>query len=97
MSSRLRIEKESPILDSIVSNVRMAAVSLLERERSKLDALECLTEVLNPSATLKRGYSITRIDGKAVTCLTSAKPGAILETQIAEGSIISTVSETSQP
>ena len=71
----------------------MTAGTVLERERSKLDSLERLAEVLNPSATLKRGYSITRINGKAVADIKSVRPGAILETQTADGTIISTVSD----
>lgn len=96
MSSRLRIEKEIPVLDTIISNVRLAAITLMERERSKLDALERLTEALNPSSTLKRGYSITRVNGKAVTCIESIKPGTILETQTADGTIISIANEIRQ-
>lgn len=93
MSARLRIEKEHPTLDSIASTIRMAALSLLEREFSKLDSLERLTEALNPAGTLKRGFSITRINGKAVTNTKGLKPGDILETQTADGSIISTTNE----
>ena len=93
MSSRLRIQREFPTLDSIATTIRIAAGSLLERGKSKLDSLERLTEVLNPSSTLKRGYSITRINGKAVTDVNSVKPGAVLETLTADGSIISTAEE----
>lgn len=93
MSSKIRIQKEFTTLDSIASTLRMATNSLLEREKSKLNALERLTEVLNPVATLKRGYSITRSNGKAVTDIKSVKPGDILEIQTACGSIISTANE----
>lgn len=97
MSARLRIQKEFPTLDSLASTVRIAASALLEREKSKLEALERLTEALDPSSTLKRGYSITRINGKAITGVKSIRPGDILETQTADGTIISTANQTFQP
>ncbi|MDE5871935.1 MAG: exodeoxyribonuclease VII large subunit [Muribaculaceae bacterium] len=94
MASRIRIQKEHPVLESLDSKVRMAANSILEREKSRLDSLERLTDALNPTSTLKRGYSVTRLNGKAVTCTKSVQPGDILETQTADGSIISTTNET---
>lgn len=93
MSSRLRVEKEFTTLDSIASTIRIAACSVLERENSKLDSLERLTAVLNPTSTLKRGYSITRINGKAVSAIKSVKAGDVLETQTVDGTIVSTASE----
>ncbi|MDE7408539.1 MAG: exodeoxyribonuclease VII large subunit [Muribaculaceae bacterium] len=93
MSSQNRIQKEYLSLKTIASTLRMAAVSRLERERSRLESLEGLTDVLNPVSTLKRGYSITRINGKTISGIKSVKPGDILETQIADGSIISTAKE----
>ena len=94
MASKIRIQKEYPAIESIANKIMMAASSLMEREKSRLDALERLTEVLSPTATLKRGYSITRVNGKAVTSPRSVKPGDILETLTAEGLIVSTANET---
>ena len=93
MSARVRIQKEFPVLESIYSKASMAAISLLEREKSRIGTLERLIGVLSPTATLKRGYSITRVNGKAVTAINTVKPGDVLETQTADGSIISTAKE----
>ncbi|MDE6742003.1 MAG: hypothetical protein K2J58_06700, partial [Muribaculaceae bacterium] len=90
MSSQARIQKEYPALNSIAASIMMAATSRLEREKSRLDSLERLTEVLSPAATMKRGYSITRINGKAITTAKAVKPGDVMETQTADGIIIST-------
>ncbi|MDE5813746.1 MAG: hypothetical protein K2H72_05615, partial [Muribaculaceae bacterium] len=81
MASQVRIQKEHPMLESIGSSIRMSALSVLERENNRLDALKRLTDALNPSSTLKRGYSITRINGKAVIDTGDIRPGDILETQ----------------
>ena len=95
MSSQARIQKEYPLLDSIAAAIRMAAQSRLEREKSRIDSLERLTEALNPAATLKRGYSITRINGKAITDPKAVNPGDILETRTANGTILSTATNPS--
>lgn len=94
MGSQNRIQKEYPVLDSMAATIRMTAISILEREKSRLDSIERLTEVLSPTSTLKRGYSITRINGKAVTDVKTIKPGDTLETQTADGSIFSIADKT---
>ena len=89
MASRMRIQKEYPLLESMAESVRTAAISMLEKEKTRIDSLCRLTEVLSPTSTLKRGYSITRVNGKAVTDPKTVKPGDIRETQTAQGMIIS--------
>lgn len=94
MASQIRIQKEYQVLESLASSIRMAATTALERGKSRLDSLERLTDVLNPASTLKRGYTITRINGKAVIDIKTIMPGDILETQTAKGSVISIANET---
>ena len=94
MASRMRIQKEDPLLESMAESVRTAAISMLEKEKTRIDSLCRLTEVLSPTSTLKRGYSITRVNGKAVTDPKTVKPGDIIETQTAQGMIISKAETT---
>ena len=94
MASRMRIQKEYPLLESTAESVRTAAISMLEKEKTRIDSLCRLTEVLSPTSTLKRGYSITRVNGKAVTNPKTVKPGDIIETQTAQGMIISKAETT---
>ncbi len=95
MSSQIRIQKEFPVIESAFSKISMAATTLLQKEKSRIEALERLTDALNPVSTLKRGYSITRVGGKAITSAEAVKPGDILETLTYQGSIISTASDIS--
>ena len=94
MASRMRIQKEYPLLESMAESVRTAAISMLEKEKTRIDSLCRLTEVLSPTSTLKLGYSITRVNGKAVTDPKTVKPGDIIETQTAQGMIISKAETT---
>ncbi len=66
------------------------AVSVVERHRSRLYAIGELLEALAPEATLRRGYSITRVAGKAVTDSTRLNPDDVLETTFAAGPVIVT-------
>ncbi len=90
-AAREATSKERIRLEGITTTLRMAVRAALDKEKGRLDALQRLTDVLNPAATLKRGYSITRIGGKAVTSAAEVRPGDTLETLTAGGIIISSV------
>jgi len=44
-----------------------------------------LLDTLSPEATLRRGYSITRVDGHAVTDADALEPGTVITTTFAGG------------
>lgn len=71
--------------------VGMASDNVLKRSCAKLDSLTAMIKVLSPANTLRRGYSITRINGHAVTDATKVNPGDILETQLNDGLIRSKI------
>lgn len=93
MAAHARIEREYPALQSASTTIKMATASLISKEQARIENLEKLIDVLNPASTLKRGYSITRIGGKAITGTISIKAGDIIETTTAGGMITSTVNE----
>ena len=93
MASHARIQLEYPALQTMASSINSAVNSLLDREKTRLDNLQKLTDVLNPTSTLKRGYSITRVGKNTVSDINAVKPGEVIETLTYKGSIISTVSE----
>jgi exodeoxyribonuclease VII large subunit len=59
-----------------------------------LQALEKNVANMSPENVLKRGYSITLCNGKAVTDITQVQPGNVLHTLIFGGQITSTVQKT---
>lgn len=83
--ARLRI---GPEVDIRIADCARTAVS---RRRERLDAIAGILDALSPQATLRRGFSITRIAGRALTSAAQAAPGAIIETVLAEGTLRSTV------
>ncbi len=66
-----------------------ATATQLQRRRDSIDAAERLLAALSPQATLLRGYSITRVGGKAITSPDDIPAGTILETTLASGTLLS--------
>ncbi|MDE6311533.1 MAG: exodeoxyribonuclease VII large subunit [Muribaculaceae bacterium] len=66
----------------------------ITRRKDRLHAISETLEALSPEATLRRGFSITRIDGHAVILPEQLKPGEIIETTLAQGRVYSTVTKT---
>lgn len=83
-----RIAPARTRLDIVASTLSTASSAILRSHAERLDASEKLLEVLSPAATLARGYSITRIDGHAVTSVNDVPLGALLEITLADGSFL---------
>lgn len=86
-----RLQPLSARLDRLSDALQTVCTNRIAQADTKLRGYEALTAALSPAATLSRGFSITRIDGKAVTDASSITSGARLETELARGIIISTV------
>lgn len=84
-------QRASQRLDNMVAIMRQASVNALRREDNRLDSLSKLVDVLCPGNTLKRGYSITRVNGSAVNDAAALKPGDIIETTLHSGIVISEI------
>lgn len=78
-------------LDLIAGNLRQIMSGVLARGADRLDGAARLLDALSPQATLRRGYSVTRVNGKAVTSAASVADGCVIETTLAAGKIISVV------
>lgn len=77
--------------ESVETLLRSSLENTVARRRDRLDALSTLIESISPEATLRRGFSITRIDGHAVTDASAATPGTTITTTLARGTLTSTV------
>ena len=63
----------------------------LQRERHRLQLAQSQVEAASPELLLKRGYSLTLKDGKAVTDASALHPGDVLTTRVAKGEFKSKV------
>lgn len=63
--------------------------NVLKHRAERLRVLKELLDSISPEATLRRGFSITRIDGHAVSSARDVSPGSTLITTLADGELIS--------
>ena len=78
---RLRVEKR----------MEVACMSRLQRELHRIELMEQKTQAASPELLLKKGYSITLKDGKAVTDAFTLKAGDKVVTRMASGEVESIV------
>ena len=90
-TARGRLRPELSRLDMAAERLSSVTSAIIERRRHRLDSIGELIEVLSPVATLRRGYSITRVDGRAVTSVSELKPGMTIETTLADGTVSSNI------
>ena len=85
----------SQVLRQAVLDLKKDSSSLLKSHQSELKVLEKSIDHMSPENVLKRGYSITRLNGHAVRSFRDTKPGDRLNTMLFEGQLLSIV-ESSQ-
>lgn len=73
--------------------IKKDITTFLKHERSGVDNLAKTVSNMHPENVLKRGYSITRINGKAITQINEAHPSDVLETILTDGILLSKVNE----
>lgn len=88
-----RLTKETSRCDNLAQSIRQSAELCLLRSRERLNGFSALITVLSPAATLARGYSITRCNGKSVRSVSEISPGEMIETILSDGTLISIVKD----
>ena len=86
--------KQENKLETLNQRIASAVQRLIDRRRHTLDILEQRTKSLDPTLLLQRGYSITLVNGHALRSPSAVKPGDIIVTRLADGTVKSTVNET---
>lgn len=76
-------------LDTIESSLNVLTATAIQKRSARLDALAQMLDALSPQATLRRGYSITRVDGRIVTKASDIPSGTVMTTTLADGEITS--------
>lgn len=83
-------------LDARAEVIPTAVAGIIPARRNQLEALARLAESLSPQATLQRGYSITRVNGHAITSAKNIKPGDTVCTVLCDGILTSVVESSIQ-
>ena len=91
ITAQNRINSEHERLRYRVQSLTQASAQLLVREKLRLSAMQDKIDILSPQNTLRRGYSLTTVGGKAVIDASSLRPGDVIVTSFKTGSVESTV------
>lgn len=78
-------------LSTLESKIPMVLERRLTSERHRMELVEEKLKALDPALLLKRGYSITLFNGRAVRDPQTLKEGDEIETRLEKGTIISKV------
>ena len=79
-------------ISDLENRIKEASLYCVAKEDANLTRLMQLIEVLSPANTLKRGYSITRVDGKALKSISDIHAGVEITTILSDGEVKSVVS-----
>jgi len=70
----------------------MVAKNRMLSEKNRIDAFEKVVDILHPTNTMKRGFSITRsLSGKAIKSIKDVKKNELIETDLTDGKLQSQV------
>lgn len=86
-----RLRPELVRLGSFKDALARAIEVCIRKESQRIESTAQLINALSPQATLKRGYSITRIGGHAIKSTADATESEEIETILADGSIFSRI------
>jgi exodeoxyribonuclease VII large subunit len=93
--SKLTISKYQQTLSQSFKSISSKPFNLLDKEQKYLVNIDKTINALDPVNVLKRGYSITLFNGKALINSQEVKKGDQIETLVSSGKISSTVSNLS--
>lgn len=88
-----RIQNEENGLTSEVEKLPLFITHLLERNQNKYVSLLNKLEILNPLLTIKRGYSITKMNDKVITSTLQVNKNDSLEVELQDGLLLTRVEE----
>ena len=86
-----RLEQEREQLDRSAQKLATLGSQLLQNRKERIAMMEDKVRLLHPDNILKRGFSITRLQGCAVTGAEALRAGDRIVTQLYEGEVTSVV------
>jgi len=90
----VQLKQESAALKQILDKLRYSGVLKVKQNYSEIQYIDKQIKNMSPTNVLRRGYSITALNGKAVTDVSEVKNGDVMSTTLFKGKIISIVEST---
>lgn len=90
-TSKHVLDKQNIQLQHIKQMLILSSQRRIEKEQYLLENDLKIVEMLNPLSVLKRGYSITTLDGKVIKSLSQVSKGERITTKVLDGEFVSKV------
>ncbi len=90
-NSKALLKNENHGIQMLVQRMNLFAQHLLKEQYASLAHLSRMIKMADPTLLLKRGFSITYINGKAITNVAEVQEADQIETTLFKGNITSTV------
>ena len=87
----VRVQLESGRLERLSVRLPLLAGNCLTGGQHRIELLQQRIAALDPKLLLRRGYSITLLNGRALRSAAQVKPGDMLHTRLADGEVASIV------
>lgn len=88
------VDREKSTLSSFRQTITSESKAFLKYEAANLKNIASSVELLSPKNIMKRGFSITRKNGKIVTNSVTVAPGDFIETEFFEGKASAEIKNT---
>ena len=92
-SAIVKISAAQTYLKTMSDALANAAPKAIANQDKRLKALENIVEALSPQKTLKRGFSLTKVNGKTVKSVDQLADNDVITTYLADGEITSVVNK----
>lgn len=89
--AKQQINQQKLQLNSIEQQLGRAAKSLLQNKQTQLTHMQQTFRLFDVEKLLKRGFTITRLNGKAINSVTQLQPNQQISTQFADGTVQSRI------
>jgi exodeoxyribonuclease VII large subunit len=94
---RAQVLKNKNLLNQFQHLIRIQVTDQIRNEKKNLDSFQEKLRLVDPQNILKRGYSLTMINGKIVKSVKQIKKGDQMETRLSDGMVESRVEGKSHP
>lgn len=93
---RGRLDGEKHRLQSLVQRIPVATALFMQGQHHRLDLWQKYMDAASPEHVLALGYSITRVNGRAVRSIAEISPGDRVTTTVAGGEFTGTVTDKTE-
>lgn len=90
-----RVVPELARIEASRRAIATAAANLMRRSADRLEAKQAVLTALSPRATLRRGFSITKVNGRVVRSIDGLDSGIEITTLLSDGAFTSKINQIS--